>query len=285
MPRATIDVIRDPLRAIGERRVIEVAHFIAGGHPHGSRPGGGLNDVEKRQAGVLRRAPDHRQVEEITLVVALHRELVVIVADEAGLHDVHVLAQMLAVGGDGVAFGAKLIVARIGGEQVDVGQMGRIAFAQIGDELAQRRKVRRAGLVGDEIIVKRRVMANAGDQRIQLLALRGILQRGRREQAVGELGAQAVPLRHIQFLLPAPDQVEAALGHLGRGGVGHGRPAPVGDDGRAHLPGGRRRRSGGRARGINRKQHSDQSASQMKRVHGNCDNRVRIIFVVRAIVH
>ena len=76
-----------------------------------------------------------------------------IVTDEAGLHDVHVLPQMLAVGGDGVAFGAKLIVARIGGEQVDVGQMGRITFAQVGDELAQRREVGRAWLVGDEIIV------------------------------------------------------------------------------------------------------------------------------------
>src|ERR1035437_6805286 len=94
--------------------------------------------------------------------------------------------------------------------------MSRIAFAKIGDQLAESRKVRRTWLVGNEIIVEGRVMADARNQRIQLLALCGILQRGWREQAVGELAAQAVSLRHIQFFLPAPDQVEAALGHLGR---------------------------------------------------------------------
>src|ERR1035437_9202026 len=147
--------------------------------------------------------------------------------------------------------------------------MSRIAFAKIGDQLAKSRKVRRTWLVGNEIIVEGRVMANAGNQRIQLLALSGILQRDRREQAVGELAAQAVSLRHIQFLLSAPDRVETSLGHLGRGGVGHGGPAPVSDDRSAHFPRGRPRRIGGVTRGINYKQRSRKNASQMKRVHSS----------------
>ncbi len=180
-----------------------------------------------------------------------------VVTDKARLHDVHVLPQMLAVGGDRVPFGAELFVVGIGGEQVDVGQVGGITFAQVGDELAQGWKGRGAWLVGDEIVVKRRVMANAGNQCIQLFALRGVLQRSRREQTIGELGAQAVSLRHIQLLLVAPNEVEPALGHLGRGRVGHGRPAPVRDDGRAHLPGGRRGRGGGQTGGMDGTQNSD----------------------------
>ena len=162
-----------------------------------------------------------------------------VVADQRRLDHVDVLPQVLPVGGDRVALGAELLVVGVGREEVDVGQVRRVALAEVGHQLAQRGKRRRAGLVGDEVAVQGRVVADPGDQGVELLPLRRVVQRRRREQAVLKLRPQAVPLGHVQLLLRAPDEVPAALGHLPGDRVGHRRAGPVGDDRRADLPRGR----------------------------------------------
>ena len=55
---AAIDVIGEPLRPVGEGRIDQETHLVRFGRAHGRRPRGGLNDIQERQAGVLRRAPD-----------------------------------------------------------------------------------------------------------------------------------------------------------------------------------------------------------------------------------
>jgi len=75
----------------------------------------------------------------------------VIVADQRGLDGLDVLPQVLAIRGDRIALGSQLLVVGVRGEEVDVGHVPRVALAQVRDQLAQRRKRRRAGLVGDEV--------------------------------------------------------------------------------------------------------------------------------------
>ena len=92
------------------------------------------------------------QIEEITVVIAFNGKLVVIVAQQCRFHLIDELAQMLAVGRHGVALRAELLVIGVCRQQVDVGQVGRIALAEIGDQPPQRGKVGRSRLVANEII-------------------------------------------------------------------------------------------------------------------------------------
>ena len=51
-----------------------------------------------------------------------------------------------------------------------------------------------------------------------------------------ELSPQAMAPGGVELRFRAPDQVPTAVGHLPRGGVGHGRARPIGDDGCAQRP-------------------------------------------------
>ncbi len=159
-----------------------------------------------------------------------------IVAQQRRLHLVDELAEVLPVGRNGVPFRAELLVVRVGREEVDVSQVGRIVLAQIGDQPPESGKIRGARLVAKEIAVEGRVRADAGHQRVELRPLGRIVERLRGKQPILKLCPQAVALGHVQLLLRTPDEVPAAVGHLLGDRIGHGRAGPVGDDGSAHLP-------------------------------------------------
>ena len=65
------------------------------------------------------------------------------------------------------------------------------------------------------------MLADTGDESIQLRAALGVVQCGRREQTVGQLAAQTVTLCHVELLFAAtPDQIEAPFDHLLCGRIG-----------------------------------------------------------------
>ena len=236
MARPAVHVIGDPLRPVRERGVQEISHLVTRRHSHGRRPRASLNDVQERHASLLRGLADHRQIEEVLIGVSRLGELVVVVADQGGLDHSEVLAEVFAIGGDRVPLRAKLLVARIGGEQVDVGQVRRITLAQVRHESAQAAEGRGAGLVRDGVAVQGRMLVDAGYQGVEFPSPFRVVQRPRREQRVAKLRAKAVSSGHVQFLLAAPDEIPAAIGHLSGDRVGQRRARPVGDDGRAYLP-------------------------------------------------
>jgi hypothetical protein len=53
-----------------------------------------LDDVQEGHTGFLRGTTDERKIQEILIVVALERELVMVVTDERGLYLFDVKAQM-----------------------------------------------------------------------------------------------------------------------------------------------------------------------------------------------
>ena len=133
--RVGVDVVADSLGAVRQRGEDEVAQFVGVGNSHHLwRPSAGLHNIEKRHASFLRGAPDERKIQEILIVVATERKLVVVVADECGLHLLDEKAQVLLVGGDNVALVSKLLVAGVGRKEVDVGEVRRVALAQVGNE-------------------------------------------------------------------------------------------------------------------------------------------------------
>ena len=131
-----------------------------------------LDDVQKRQFGVRRRLADHGQIEEVLVHVAVHGELVIVVADQRRLDHVDIPAEVFGVRAD-----AELLLRCVRWKEVDVGHVGRITLAQVGHQAAQDGKMGRARLVDNEVIIERRVFADAIDQRVELRFLRRVVQR------------------------------------------------------------------------------------------------------------
>ena len=140
--------------AVGQRRVDEVAHFVRPRDPHRRRPRTRLYDVEERHARLLRGPPDHRQIEEVAAGIPVFGELVMVVAHQRRSDDIEVLPEVLPVRRDRVPFGPELLVVGVGREEIDVGQVPRVAPAEVSDQLSQTGKRRCAGLVGNEVAVE-----------------------------------------------------------------------------------------------------------------------------------
>ncbi|OQB88967.1 MAG: hypothetical protein BWX84_02665 [Verrucomicrobia bacterium ADurb.Bin118] len=143
---------------------------------------------------------------------------------------------MLLVRGNFVTDIAQLLVAGVGGEEIDVGQVRRITLAQIGNQFTQGDEAGCVGFVSDVIGIEGRMPFHALDQRIQLFLARGVVQGGRREQFILQLAAQTVSRRHVELGFSAPNQIPTAVGHLLRDPVRQVRSRPIGDDGSAHPP-------------------------------------------------
>ena len=159
-----------------------------------------------------------------------------VVADERRFHGVHELAEVGLIGGNGIALSPQLLVVRVSGKQIDVGQVHRIAFPQMRHQPAQGREITGARFVRDEVIIQRRMLTNAVDQGIEFLTLRRVFERGGRQQRILQLGSQTMAVDKIQVLFAAPDQIPSTIGHLLGNSLGHGRSSPISHDGRAHLP-------------------------------------------------
>src|SRR6266481_2845201 len=101
---------------------------------------------------------------------------------------------MFLVGSDLVALVSQLIVCGISGEQVDVCEVRRVTFSQMGYELAQTGEVRCIRLIGQKIAIERWVRAHPGDQSIQFRSLRRVFEAGRRDQTIVKLPPQSVSL-------------------------------------------------------------------------------------------
>ena len=59
-----------------------------------------------------------------------------VVAEERGFDDLDKLIEMFFVRRELVALSPKLLVVRVGGEEIDIRQVGWVAFAQIRDQFA-----------------------------------------------------------------------------------------------------------------------------------------------------
>ncbi len=195
-----------------------------------------MHNVEEGEAGVQRRLPHQRQVQEVVRPVVPDGELVVVVAEQRGLYDFHELAQVLLVGGHRITLIAELLVGGVGGEEIDVGEVRGISLPQIGHQSAERREAAGGRLVRDEVAVERGVALHPRNEGVELCPARRIVQSFGGDQPVADLGTQPVPVGDVQLLFLAPGQVEAALGHLLCRGVGQRRAGPVGDDRRSHPP-------------------------------------------------
>ena len=63
------------------------------------------------------------------------------------------------------------------------------------------------------------MLANPGNERVELFLFGGVVKRGGSQEWVVQLCPQTVAGRHIQFPLSAPDEIPAAFGHLPGGGA------------------------------------------------------------------
>ena len=177
--------------------------------------------------------------------------MVVVVADQVGLDDLDELLEVLAVGQHGLVAGpdagevlgiadlgplrgvgadAELRLVRVGGEEVDVRQVGRVALAEVGDQFAEAGKRACARLVGDEVGLHGRVVLDLLDERIELGPFGGVVERRRIQQVAGQHGAQLVLGGHVQPLDRRPGQVVAFRGHRGQGLIRRRRRTPEGDE-------------------------------------------------------
>src|SRR6185436_20830712 len=120
----------------------------------------------------------------------------------------------------------------------DVGEVRRIAFAQIGDEFGESGKLICARFVSDILDVKGGMFADAGNEGIERFFSFWIVKGSGIKQRVLDLATQAVALGDIEAGLVTPDEIPSALGHLFCDGIGQGWAAPIGDDWSADAPGG-----------------------------------------------
>ena len=124
------------------------------------------NDVDEGNAPVQCRLAHEREVHEILIAIVVRVEIVMVVADQVRLDDIDVLAQVLPVGLYGAAGGAERDGAGVRGKQVDVGQVGGVALADVVDESCKLRKPDGAGLVGDCVGIQGGMVFDAGDDRV-----------------------------------------------------------------------------------------------------------------------
>ena len=74
------------------------------------------------------------------------------------------------------------------------------------------------------------MVLDALDQRVELGAFRGIVERRRVEQVTRQHRAQTVPCRHIEAFHRRPGQVESLRGDAGEVFIGGRRRAPKSDE-------------------------------------------------------
>ena len=123
-----------------------------------------LHDIGERNASYQRPLADQGQVQKVPAAIvrfqgyAAFMEVIVVIADQVGLDDLHELAEILTVGRNPIAGGAQGRRAGVRREQVDVGQLAGSTLADIGYQLAQRREIAGAGLVDDEGGVRIRLL-------------------------------------------------------------------------------------------------------------------------------
>jgi len=174
----TINIVGNALRPVCQGGVDQIAHFVGRGNARRARGGGGaghpiagLHDVQERHSGGQRLLADQGQVEEILPVVAAVGELIVIVTQQGGPDDVHILAQVLHIGGHGFSRHAQLLVVGVGREQIDICQVGGTFFPQMCHQLPQGGKLRGAWLVDQVKGIQCRVSFDPAEQCIQRLGV------------------------------------------------------------------------------------------------------------------
>ena len=142
--------------------------------------------------------------------------------------DLHILADpgpLRSVSAD-----AKLGLGRVGGKEVDVGQVGGVAIAEVGDQFAEAGERACARRVGNEVGLHGGVILDLLDDRIELGPFGRVVERRRIQQAVLQDGAQLVLGGHVQPFDRRPSEVVVFRGHRGLGLIGGRRRAPEGDD-------------------------------------------------------
>src|SRR5207249_1391699 len=153
------------------------AHFIGIRQAPVFFNGIGLDDVQKWPVCIQRRPPDHSEVQEIFLAVLLPsvfllQKMIMVVAEEIGPDRFDKLFEMLAIaqhglvisddasriGGladlgalGGVGADAELFFVRIGGVKIDVSQMRRIPFAQMGHKFTEAGKSASTWFIGEKV--------------------------------------------------------------------------------------------------------------------------------------
>ena len=123
-----------------------------------------------------------------------------------------------------------MLLVGVGGEEIDVGEVGGIAFAEEGDQFAQTGESARARFIGDVIAFQSRMTFHALDKLLKLGALRIVLEGFGIKQFAGEDRTEMMPGRRIEPFGRRRSQVEPFGGHCGQCIIRGGRRTPKGDD-------------------------------------------------------
>jgi hypothetical protein len=202
-----------------------------------------LHDVEKGDANPKGFPADQFEVQEIVSGIAPTVELVVIVADERGFHDIGVLIEVFLIGLHLAAVRAELLVVGVGGKEVDVGEGIGILFLQIGGDFAELGELSGVRFIGEVIGVKCGMIFDPVDQSIELCFRIGVIEGIEAgDDRMKKQRAEAVFRGDVQFVLAAPDEIPSAFRQAIRGRViergdsGKSWAAPVGGDRCAEAP-------------------------------------------------